>query len=482
MTATTHRVEHRYRPRGTARTVLEDRSPEVLVSGPAGTGKSRACLEKLLYVMKKYPGARGLITRKTLASLATTALDTWRKHVAVDDIGTGEVWYYGGSSEEGPQYRFANGSSVRVGGMDRPTRIMSSEYDIVYAQEATEFTTDDWEAITSRLRNGVMPYQQLLADCNPDAPFHWLYMRCHEITHNGKPACAMYNSTHEENPRLYDEIIDPFNGEVSYVVTEAGSEYMAKLDNLTGVRLQRLRHGLWVAAEGIVFDEWKPGVHLIEPFEIPEHWQRFWAVDFGYTNPFVLQCWAEDDDGRLYLYRELYHTQMTVDQHAQAIMACVSDEDPRYQHPKDAAGKDRPRYAHHGRIWREPRPRTIVCDHDAEGRAQLLRELNMTTKTATKEVIGGIDQVKVRLRNRSDGRPGLFVFKHCRVTRDQSLVDAKKPTCTADEFLTYIWRIGEAGKPTPKEGPVKEGDHGMDALRYLVVYRDPLKRPGLRTT
>ena len=31
-----------------------------------------------------------------------------------------------------------------------------------------------------------------------------------------------------------------------------------------------------------------------------------WSVDFGFTNPIVIQWWAEDPDGRLYLYRELY--------------------------------------------------------------------------------------------------------------------------------------------------------------------------------
>lgn len=467
-TATRARPEHRYAPRGTARAIIEDNSPEILVSGPAGTGKSRACLEKLLLLAKLFPGSKMAILRKVGATLGNTALDTWRKHVAKEDLLSGEVWYYGGSQEEPPQYRFANGSRIIIGGLDKPIKIMSSEYDVIYVQEATELTIDDWEALTSRLRNGVLPYQQLIADCNPDAPFHWLYMRCHEIDEKtGRPACVMYNSTHEENPVLFDLFVNE-QGEFYYRVTERGAAYMAKLDALTGVRYLRLRLGKWVAAEGIIYEEWSPEIHLVDPFPVPETWQRWWVVDFGYVNPFVCQMWAEDGDGNLYLYREIYHTQKTVDLHAQDIIATCTEPLEGYEHPPGV-----PRFAHHGRRWTEPRPRKLICDHDAEGRAQLLRELNMTTSKANKEVLAGIDAVKRRLAARR-----LFVLKGAVVRRDQALIDAKLPTCTADEFLSYVWDTG-AGKKI-KEAPLKEGDHGMDCVRYLVVHRDPLARGSLR--
>jgi PBSX family phage terminase large subunit len=470
---TISRYQHEYEPRGTARLVMQDRRSEILVSGPAGTGKSRACLEKIHAVCKKYPGVRALIVRKTLSSLGSTALATWRQWVVDQDLLTHEVVYYGGSSEEPPQYRYRNGSAVFIGGMDKATRIMSSEYDIVFVQEAIELTEEDWDSITTRLRNGRMPYQQIIADTNPDAPTHWLNVRC-QI---GK--CVMYNSVHEENPRLYDEIRDPFTGEVSYVVTEAGREYMAKLDNLSGVRYQRLRLGLWVAAEGTIYEEWMPGVHHIDPFPIPDAWQRFWVVDFGFKNPFVLQCWAESPDGILYLYRELYHTGKTVADHARDIMAIVSEPIPGYVHPRDAQGNERQRYAHHGRRWIETRPRTLLADHDAEGRATLAREVGLTTRPADKDVIEGIDCVMERLRERADGKRGLYVFKNCTVKIDQDLVDQKRPTCTAAEYLVYIWDTG--GGKKIKDQPLKENDHGMDCTRYLCRYRDPLNRSGIRS-
>ena len=56
------RIEHRFAPQGGCFDLFLDRSPELLVSGPAGTGKSRACLEKLHFVALHNPGMRGLLS------------------------------------------------------------------------------------------------------------------------------------------------------------------------------------------------------------------------------------------------------------------------------------------------------------------------------------------------------------------------------------------------------------------------------------
>jgi phage terminase large subunit len=102
------------------------------------------------------PGVAGLIVRKTRESLGSTALETYRSFVATEAILAGEVTFFGGNSERPAQYRYGNGSTINIGGMDKAMKIMSSEYDIVYAQEATELTIDDWEAITTRLRKGTL--------------------------------------------------------------------------------------------------------------------------------------------------------------------------------------------------------------------------------------------------------------------------------------------------------------------------------------
>jgi hypothetical protein len=66
---------------GTAALLQDDRSPELLISGPAGTGKSRAVLELINFLMWQYAGARTLIVRKTRKSLNESGLFTLEKYV-----------------------------------------------------------------------------------------------------------------------------------------------------------------------------------------------------------------------------------------------------------------------------------------------------------------------------------------------------------------------------------------------------------------
>jgi hypothetical protein len=434
-------IEHRYRPRGTARQLLECREPEVLLSGPAGTGKSRACLEKLHLMALLNPGLRGLMVRKTAVSLTSTGLVTFREHVARESIAVGHVTWYGGSQQEAAAYRYTNSSIINVGGMDKPTKIMSSEYDVIYVQEAIELTETDWESLTTRLRNGKVSFQQLIADTNPDVATHWLKMRA------DRGATLLLESRHEDNPVLVDE-----HG----THTEVGAAYIAKLDALTGVRHLRLRKGLWVAAEGMIYEEWDARLHLVDRFPIPDTWTRWWSVDFGFTNPFVLQCWAEDPDGRLWLYREIYRTKRLVEDHAKHILKVVAP----------------------GGRWREPKPRAVVCDHDAEDRATLERHLGLGTVAARKSVSDGIQAFAARLRPAGDGRPRLMILRDSLVERDADLEASARPTCTAEEIPGYVWDQG-VGK-APKEAPVKDNDHGADAGRYMVAERDLGARPRVR--
>lgn len=413
---------HTFAPRGAAASVFRATEPEVVLSGPAGTGKSRACLERLLHLALAYPGCRLLIARKVAASIASTAMKTWRRDVLPEFERAGEVDFYGGSAVEPPQFRFRNGSVVLLAGLDRSIKIMSSEYDVIYVQEATELQLDDWEALGTRLRNGVIPFQQLLGDCNPGAPQHWLLRRAQE------GVVRMIPCRHEDNPVLIGPDGRP---------TPRGAAYLAQLDRLTGARHARLRRGLWVAAEGQVYEGFDPGVHLAA--EPPDRsWRRVWGVDFGFTNPAVISSWAVDPDGRLHADWEVYRTGCTVDDLVRLV-------------PADRV-----------------RPTRIVTDHDAQARARLETLLQQGTVAADKRVRLGIDLVQQRLRPAEDGRPRLFLTSRPPVGgRDASLVERGVPACTADEITAYVWAPPRTDGQ-PRDEPLKVSDHGMDALRYVV--------------
>lgn len=419
---------------------MRRRDGEVLLSGPAGTGKSRACLEKLNIAALKYPGMLGLIVRQVRDTLASTALQTFEKFVVAEQMAAGAVIYAGSSGRKPARYVYNNGSEIWLAGLDKPSKIMSTEFDMIYIQEATEVKPDGWESLTTRLgRLPTMPYQQLIADCNPDSNTHWLNLRC------ASGSTVKLESRHEDNPVLA-------NADGSW--TEQGAGYIAKLDKLTGVRKLRLRHGIWAAAEGVIWGSFDPKRHIVRPFPIPEDWPRVWTVDFGMVHPFVLQCWAIDPDGRMFRYREIYRTGGLVEDHARKIISIVR---PGARWVADGMGGD----GHwEGGSWIEPRPQKIICDHDAEDRETLRRYLGMSTTPADKRVKRGLDAVEARFR---DDR--LFFAANALVERDQKLVDARKPVCTEQEIGGYVWDAN-------KEQPVKENDDGCDATRYGVSHFD----------
>lgn len=407
-------------PHGAIRALWACRAPEVLVDGPAGTGKTRGVLEKGVLATLKYPGARVLLTRKTRASLTESVLVTLEDKV----LGRESPVVEGAHRRFRHSYDLPNGSQIIVGGMDNSDRIMSTEYDLILAFEATELHEDDWEKLTTRLRNGAMPYQQAIADCNPAGPSHWLKRRADEGRMVRLP------SRHEDNPVLW-------NGADW---TAEGQRYLQTLDALTGHRHGRLRLGQWVAAEGMVYPEFDAAVHVID--EMPagwETWTKHRSVDFGFTNPFVCQWWAEDNDGRLYLYREVYQTQRTVGDHSGEITRLDTGE----------------------KISR------TVADHDAEDRATL-QAAGIPSEPARKDVSPGIQAVSRRLRKAGDGKPRLFFLRNALVERDAALKAASRPTCTLEEIEGYCWARGADGKPV-KEEPVKVDDHGCDAMRYMVM-------------
>lgn len=423
----------RYEPRGAALSLFRHKGPEVLLSGAAGTGKSVAALMKIHLACLSTPKVRALIVRKTHASLTASTLVTFRLKVAQEAILGGLVAFYGGSAQEPASFRYSNGSVIVVGGLDRASRLLSTEFDIAFVDEAIEVTDEDLDTIISRLRNGVLSYQQLIMATNPGSPTHHIKKRAE----SGR--CTMLYSRHEDNPRLYDR------GEW----TEYGRTYIERLESLTGHRYARLRWGKWVAAEGLIYEAWDESLHVIDPFQIPEDWPLFLAIDFGYVNPFVCQWWRVDHDGRMYLTREIYATKVLVEDHAKHMLQIMAE------HPG------------------EPEPHAVITDHDAEDRATIRRHLGYSPKPAFKAVEIGIQNMQARFPVQGDGKPRVFFFRDAVVRLDVTLLDAGLPASTVDEIPGYVWDA--TGTKGPKETPLKLNDHGADAMRYAAARIDRVR-------
>jgi hypothetical protein len=75
--------------------------------------------------------------------------------------------------------------------------------------------------------------------------------------------------------------------------------------------------GDWSAIEGAFFDEFDSSLHIIRPFEIPDHWLRFGSFDWGSARPFSMGWYTVVPDdveiqgqkfpsGAMIKYREWY--------------------------------------------------------------------------------------------------------------------------------------------------------------------------------
>jgi phage terminase large subunit len=393
-----------------------DKSPVLLLTGSAGGGKSNLAAEKIHGFMLAYPNACGLALRKARewckgsmgAMLSSVIGDDPKVHVYDDriDYNNGSVIYFGGLKDKDQREAL------------RSKRGKHGDPDIAWLEEANAFTRQDFDEVNGRLRGDRAGWNQLILTTNPDTPRHWIYT---DLMQAG--GASVYYSNAHDNPRNT-------------------AAYFSRLDAMVGVLRDRLRDGKWISAEGAIYDEYDPNIHMIDADKCPEFIRRFRVVDFGYSNPFVCQWWGMDADGRLYRYREMYVTRRLVEDLTPEIIRLTGDEQVEF----------------------------TVADHDAEDRATMERH-GISTIAATKDVSPGIQAVKTRLKIQGDGKPRLYFVRGALVEIDPLLVEAKKPTCTEEEFPGYAWKRYDDGKPN-KEEPIKVNDHGCDDTRYMVAQID----------
>lgn len=395
-----------YIPRGGALEVLYNQSPEIIIEGPAETGKTMACCWKSHVWCLKYPGATGAIVRKQQTDIYGSVLETFK------DVTEGApLNYYGGESPS--KIIYPNGSVIWIAGLDKSSKVLSSERDFIYVNQAEELSKDNWESLSTRTtgRGAVMPYTQLLGDVNPGPSKHWILKRAKQ------GPLKLIKSKHVDNPTLYDD---------GGSLTSQGVRTMATLEALTGVRRKRLLDGIWATAEGAVYDMFDSEIHVKRrPSAEMKRW--FVLIDEGYTNPCAILLVGMDSDDRGHVYREFYERGK--------LQAQIVSQAAKYALLKPLDD--------------------IIVDGSAAGLIADLRDAGLDATGVKGRVIDSIHLVQDRLAVQDDGLPRLTVDPNC--------------VETINEFESYVW------KPN-KDEPVKEHDHTMDDIRYWFIHVDRLLR------
>lgn len=258
---------------------------------------------------------------------------------------------------------------------------------------------------------------QCFCNCNPDSPYHWFYTDY--ITNDDIKDKKIWHFLMEDNLSL-----DP--------------GYIESLKQMyTGVWYDRMIRGMWVAAEGRIYDMFEPEIHMIDTAAYikssgfhPASIRWFVSCDYGTSTVMSWGLYAKLPNGVFLKVREFYYD---------AVKKKVQKTD--YEFATEFVQ------------WLNGvQPYAVYCDPSAASwKTELMRRGYMVLN-ANNDVINGIRQVATMLNTR------MYYM-------DNSCENTKK------EYASYVWDAAAQRAGTDK--PVKAHDHTCDTDRY-VLYTDSL--------
>lgn len=212
----------------------------------------------------------------------------------------------------------------------------------------------------------------------------------------------------------------------------------SEIDGMTALmseeEQQSRRFGRFRSGEGLVYPEFDPERHVIDPFDVPADWQCAVSIDPGLRNPTSCHFYAADYDGCIYVVGEHYAAGKDVDWHAEKILALADSLGWR----RDSSGRLR------ALIDSAASQRTLAAEKSI---AELFAERGISVNTrVNKDLYSGIQRIKSLF---SKDPPEIFIFRNC-----VNLIR---------ELKSYWW--GEGDRPR------KVDDHALDELRYFVMSR-----------
>ncbi|EGT5649312.1 PBSX family phage terminase large subunit [Clostridium botulinum] len=263
-------------------------------------------------------------------------------------------------------------------------------------------------------------------NCNPDGPMHWFKV-------NWIDKSVGYLSKEQQND-LISKRINLKNILYLHFTMDDNLSLSEKIkqryrNGYVGVFFKRYILGLWSIAEGAIFDMWSKENEITEqelPLSLKQTARRYISIDYGTTNPMVFLD-IYDDGNIIWVTREYYYD---------SKVKMVQKTDKQY-------GDDLEEFIKHG-----PQPVAIILDPSAASFKSEMRNRGYRIKAADNEVLDGI-----RMTSTLIGQRKIKIVKaNCRRT--------------LSDILSYVW--DEKAAQRGEEKPVKENDHGDDALRYFV--------------
>lgn len=241
-------------------------------------------------------------------------------------------------------------------------------------------------------------------NCNPDGPYHWF--KINWIDKIVDKNLLYLHFTMDDNLSLSERIKERYRSMYS------------------GVFYKRYILGLWVVAEGIIYDMFNAAKHTVNNLIDLITSKYYVSCDYGTQNATVFLLWCKNTHGQWVCVKEYYY----------------SGRDEESQ-------KTDSQYADDLADWLDGiKPQKIIIDPSAASFIAELKKRGYSIKKAKNDVLDGIRYVGTLLNQE------LILF-------NQECVN------TIKEFNSYIWDAKATDRGEDK--PIKTHDHAMDAVRYF---------------
>jgi hypothetical protein len=286
---------------------------DVLYGGAAGGGKSKALVMDGIRRCVQHPGLRVGAFRRTYGELKESLLAELAQVEFARALGA--AW--NGSEFE---LRFPNGSLLMfryAESIKDATRRQGGQYQMLLFDERNLTPPDVCAFLESRLRSGRadIPVIGIRSGTNPGGPGHGT-------------SKARYVDATDYGQKV---VIDERGRSVRFIPSRLADnphvnpEYAQDLKALPEQMRKAFLEGSWDAFMGQMFTEFSWDRHVVEPRSLPQTWRRYNGLDWGYTAPWCVLWGAVDEDGRLWIYREVYERQVGEMDQAKRILAAERD-------------------------------------------------------------------------------------------------------------------------------------------------------------
>jgi len=406
--------------------------PITFYGGAKGGGKSKGLQLIMLLRRFAYPGSSGAIFRRTYPELEGNHI----RPLLSSFPELRQFW-----SEGKKLLTLPNGSTLQFCHCNNEADVdlyQGREFHDLAIDEAGQWTEPMFRKLLGSNRSskaGILPRAILTG--NPGGIGHgWLKRIFIERRFNERERHQDYN--------FIQALVDD-----NQALMENDPDYVHRLNSEPNEALRKaFRYGDWNIFAGQFFQEISKDVHIIKAFQIPDHWNRFGAYDYGHNHPAAFGWFCNDEDGNTYLYRELSRAKVRVDQFAREVNT-YPDTGKLYP---IVAGHDC--WTNKSTLRDDAQPPTVAEEFLTHG-IQLSR--------AVIDRIQGAAQVRSYLawRDRPPlNKPRFYIFDTCPIAFDclsRMIHDPDKP----EDVL----------KVDAYDGDPMSGDDMYDMIRYGLMSR-----------